>query len=51
VEVAKIKRLFLRFVAKMSDEQKQRRPDVCSDLTSQLTDNFLSKIITGDETW
>jgi hypothetical protein len=24
---------------------------VCSDLTSQLTDNFLSKIITGDETW
>jgi len=24
---------------------------MCSDLSSQLTNNFLSKIITGDETW
>jgi len=25
--------------------------DVCSHLSGQLTNNFLSKIITGDKTW
>jgi hypothetical protein len=25
--------------------------DVCSDLSSQLTNTFFSKIITGDEIW
>jgi hypothetical protein len=34
----------------LTDEQKQRRADVCSDLPVQLTNNFLLKIITGDAT-
>jgi len=25
--------------------------DACSDISSKLTNNFFSKIITGDETW
>jgi len=37
----------LQNVTKMS----QKHSDVCSDLSSYLTINFLSKIITGDETW
>jgi hypothetical protein len=33
------------------DDQKQRRLDVCSDLSRQLTEgnNFLDKVIKGDE--
>jgi hypothetical protein len=34
----------------LTDEQKQRRVDVCADLSNQLSNNILSKIITGDET-
>jgi transcription elongation factor Elf1 len=40
------KSVFLCLVTKMSDQDV----DVYSDLSSQLTNNFLSKIITGDET-
>jgi oligoribonuclease (3'-5' exoribonuclease) len=37
----------------LSDDQKQQRHDVCSDLSRQLTEgnNFLDRVITGDESW
>jgi hypothetical protein len=37
-------------VTKMSDWFLEWHIDECSNLSSQLTNNFLSKIITGDET-
>jgi ribosome maturation factor RimP len=35
----------------LSDDQKQQRLDVCSDLSRQLAEgnNFLDRVITGDE--
>jgi histone-lysine N-methyltransferase SETMAR len=37
----------------LSDDQKQRRLDVCSDLSRQLAEgnNFLDIVITRDESW
>jgi hypothetical protein len=37
----------------LSDDQKQRRLDVCCDLSRQLAEgnNFLDRVITGDESW
>jgi histone-lysine N-methyltransferase SETMAR len=37
----------------LSDDQKQRRLDVCSDLSRQLAKgkNFLDGVISGDESW
>jgi histone-lysine N-methyltransferase SETMAR len=37
----------------LSNDQKQQRPDVCSDLSHQLAkgNNFLDRFITGDESW
>jgi hypothetical protein len=37
----------------LSDDQKQRWLDVCSDLPRQLADgnNFLDRVIMGDEPW
>jgi histone-lysine N-methyltransferase SETMAR len=37
----------------LSDDQKQRQLDICSDLSRQLTkgNNFLDRVITGDESW
>jgi hypothetical protein len=37
----------------LSDDQKQLRLDVCSDLSCQLAEgnNFLDTVITGDESW
>jgi hypothetical protein len=37
----------------LSDDQKQRGLDVCSDLSHQLAkrNNFLDRVITGDESW
>jgi histone-lysine N-methyltransferase SETMAR len=36
-----------------SDDQKERRLDVCSDLSLQLAEgkNFLDRVIMGDESW
>jgi hypothetical protein len=34
----------------LTDEQKQQHVDMRSSISSQLTNNSLSKIITGDET-
>jgi hypothetical protein len=37
----------------LSDDQKQRRLDVCSDLCRQLAKgkNFLDRFVTGNESW
>jgi hypothetical protein len=37
----------------LSDDHNQRRLDVCSDLSHQLTEgnNFLDRVIIGDESW
>jgi hypothetical protein len=37
----------------LSDNQKQRRLDVCSNPSRQFAEgnNFLDRIITGDESW
>jgi hypothetical protein len=44
----------VRFVPRLlSDDQKALRVSVCRELKQQVRDdpNFISNIITGDETW
>jgi len=47
MEVLELQNEFLRLVPKM---RARRRAAVFSDLSSQLTNKFLSKVIAGDET-
>jgi hypothetical protein len=49
-----MRRIFARFVPRLlSDDQKAHRVSVCKELKQQTRDdpNFISNIITGDETW
>jgi histone-lysine N-methyltransferase SETMAR len=49
-----MRRISARFVPRLlSDEQKALRVTVCRELKQQARDNpnFISNIITGDETW
>ena len=46
-------RIAAKFVPRLlTDDQKQNRVDVSQELLDRANgDNFLKKIITGDETW
>jgi histone-lysine N-methyltransferase SETMAR len=49
-----MRRISAKFVPRLlSDDQKAHRVSVCRELKQQVTDdpNFISNIITGDETW
>jgi len=49
-----MKHIFARFVQKqLRDDKKAHRVAVCSELKQKTRDdpNFISNIITGDETW
>jgi histone-lysine N-methyltransferase SETMAR len=49
-----MRRISAKFVPRLlSDDQKAHRVSVCRELKQQACDypNFISNIITGDETW
>jgi hypothetical protein len=49
-----MRRISVKFVPRLlSDDQKAQRVSVCRELKQQATDqsNFISNIITSDETW
>ena len=52
--ILNMRRISVRFVPRLlSDDQKALRVSVCSELKQQARNdsNFISCIITGDETW
>ena len=49
-----MRRIAAKFVPRLlQNEQKQHRLEVCRELQQQLQEdpNFLSKVVTGDESW